>query len=342
MKNSAELKLFLIQYGILMVDLFEKLDDPKISMEPKRILLFSDVENWAFDIDAKNIKKYAKKFVIDTCVRGDKVTKKYDLIHYMNYLDCPSDMNRHMAEIATASVASYNFLKKLDKFKEKITKFHKVNTISSNLNDIVKKYRPDVLHIQKGVDLNLFTPHRKNRNTKVFTVLWVGQMPTKLSHDVKGMFRILMPLIKSLAEYEDTIEIIIHANTYQNALPYDRMPTIYHRADCLIGTSECEGFQNSLLEAAACGLPVISTNVGVAPEFITHGKNGFLVDNYYDKDEDFINEVVSKFKKYIFYLSRNRDVSEEMGKRNRDIMEKKWRWKYMAEKWENFFNRALE
>jgi len=40
--------------------------------------------------------------------------------------------------------------------------------------------------------------------------------------------------------------------------------------------SKSEGGPRSLLEAMACGMPVISTRVGVAPEVIKEGVNGIF------------------------------------------------------------------
>lgn len=52
----------------------------------------------------------------------------------------------------------------------------------------------------------------------------------------------------------------------------------YNRLDILLITSRVEGGPLPLIEAAMCGRIVISSKVGLAPEFIRSGINGFLVN----------------------------------------------------------------
>ena len=52
---------------------------------------------------------------------------------------------------------------------------------------------------------------------------------------------------------------------------------IFAALDVYVCTSESEGFSNVLLEAMACGKPVIATNVGGNPEAVVDGETGLLV-----------------------------------------------------------------
>ena len=51
---------------------------------------------------------------------------------------------------------------------------------------------------------------------------------------------------------------------------------ILTQTDLLLMTSLSESFCLAALEAMACGVPVLSTNVGGVPEVVKHGKTGFL------------------------------------------------------------------
>jgi glycosyltransferase involved in cell wall biosynthesis len=52
---------------------------------------------------------------------------------------------------------------------------------------------------------------------------------------------------------------------------------IFAALDVYVCTSEAEGFSNAILEAMACGKPVIATAVGGTPEAVRHDQSGFLV-----------------------------------------------------------------
>jgi D-inositol-3-phosphate glycosyltransferase len=47
-------------------------------------------------------------------------------------------------------------------------------------------------------------------------------------------------------------------------------------ADLFVSPSDYEGFNLTLVEALGCAIPVVTTSVGVAPEIIRDGSNGFM------------------------------------------------------------------
>ncbi len=55
------------------------------------------------------------------------------------------------------------------------------------------------------------------------------------------------------------------------------MPALYAAADALVLASSHEGWANVLLEAMACGTPVIASRAGSAPELVVEPAAGHLL-----------------------------------------------------------------
>lgn len=58
----------------------------------------------------------------------------------------------------------------------------------------------------------------------------------------------------------------------------ENLSELYAISDLKLLMSEKEAFGLVLLEAMACGVPGIGTNIGGIPEVISHGENGYIVD----------------------------------------------------------------
>jgi len=79
----------------------------------------------------------------------------------------------------------------------------------------------------------------------------------------------ILELVKK--ENIDDIEFI-------GRVPNSKIGEILNTADIFINPSNKDNMPLSLFEALACGLPVISTNVGGIPDYFTDGINGFLIE----------------------------------------------------------------
>ncbi len=69
---------------------------------------------------------------------------------------------------------------------------------------------------------------------------------------------------------------------FKGAIAHDDMPLYMAASDVLVLASDSEGLPGVVQEAMACGIPVVTTNVGGLPEIVTDGFNGFLVNNVYE------------------------------------------------------------
>jgi hypothetical protein len=84
--------------------------------------------------------------------------------------------------------------------------------------------------------------------------------------------------LRALEELKNYIRIYnLEGKVICRAFSLEEMPKVYAGADIFAMASESETFGQVFLEAMACGVPVIGTNVGGVPEIIVDGENGFLI-----------------------------------------------------------------
>lgn len=62
-------------------------------------------------------------------------------------------------------------------------------------------------------------------------------------------------------------------------IPHDELPKYLNNLKLLILPSYTEGLPNIILEAMACGTPVLATPVGGIPDVIKDGETGFIMEN---------------------------------------------------------------
>lgn len=92
------------------------------------------------------------------------------------------------------------------------------------------------------------------------------------------------------------------------------MPAIYQQADILVLTSDYEGMPNVVLEAMACGLPVVATSTGAVPDMVEHGVTGYVVPT--NDNEGLIQ--------YILALVHNPALRRKMGLQARALVERRF------------------
>ena len=117
----------------------------------------------------------------------------------------------------------------------------------------------------------------------------------------------------------------IFLNSYQEIADY------YNALDLYIVSSREEGGPKAIVESMASGVPLVTTNVGMASDFIVDQVNGGLVDQFNP------NSIASKIMQII-----NHPTKDQLIKRGRqDVMCADW--EVVAQKhWEKVYKPALE
>ena len=87
-----------------------------------------------------------------------------------------------------------------------------------------------------------------------------------------GEFSGLTDELLALVKEKGLEDFIFYTDIIEEAYGYN------FQFDAFIMTSEREGGPTSVLEAMLMGTPVVSTNVGIVPEVITDGINGFVAE----------------------------------------------------------------
>jgi glycosyltransferase involved in cell wall biosynthesis len=146
--------------------------------------------------------------------------------------------------------------------------------------------------VPNGVDADFFQPACERTPGRPFTFLFAGRFVAqkRLGYLLDQFERHIAPqgavlvLAGNGPEKESLVKRIRSSRLLSAAVtlhPWSDKETLrgfYQGADCFVHPSSQEGLPNTLLEAMACGLPVIASNIGGNNELVTHGHNGFLFE----------------------------------------------------------------
>lgn len=147
--------------------------------------------------------------------------------------------------------------------------------------------------LRNGVDLELFRPEDRQDARKAFgmntrfAIASVGHLIERKGHHLVIEALRQIPeaelYIAGAGEEDSRLRLLatrlglsarVH---FLGAMPQAKLRMLYNAVDCLVLASSREGWANVLLEAMACGTPVVASNVWGTPEVVAAPEAGVLM-----------------------------------------------------------------
>lgn len=206
-----------------------------------------------------------------------------------------------------------------------------------------RKICPEIRHIPVtpfGIDTTLFKPAPKDEKTRQITIGTVKTLKTKYGIDVllKAFAFARNKLSKNdLKTSTDLRLMIVGGGPQENELKelsktlnierqciwvgkvnHSEVPRFLNQIDIYVALSrlDSESFGVAILEASACGKPVIVSNVGGLPEVVKDGETGIIVNKENPEDSG----------KAILKLVSNQVLREKMGQQGIIHVKEKYEW----------------
>ena len=294
----------------------------------KNILVVADIKGWAFDRIFNGLKKNSTGWNIDVYYLNlDPLKKdftKYNLVLYLcdNFLNPIFYwlQNGHLTKekilLAIRSEVThdlYNNISLLNKVCKALI------TSNNRLYDRFEKLHQNVFLAEGGVDTDFFTFKHRELPQKL-RVGWSGSTGV-FNRSFRGL-----DIIQNACDKLDFIFNPALKETKMRSL--QEMKEYYHNEiDLYVEMSESAGRQNGLIEAGACGVPVISYNCGIAKELINN-ENGIIL---YNRDSNTLAEAIKT-------VMNNYST---MSSKIRSTIEENWSWKKHTTNFENIFNKCI-
>jgi glycosyltransferase involved in cell wall biosynthesis len=113
-------------------------------------------------------------------------------------------------------------------------------------------------------------------------------------------------------------------------VPHEKVLSFMHQADVFVLPSLSEGFPMVIIEAMACGLPIVASRVGGMPEIITNNTNGYLVEA---KDSETIADN-------IILLLQDEKLRKTISDNNKQLV-RKYTWENVITELEKIYELSI-
>ncbi|MBQ9280032.1 MAG: glycosyltransferase [Clostridia bacterium] len=347
-------------------------------MKPK-ICLVCDVPNWAFDIIARKVKQGLEEkyeIIIDYYDMREKPDELYefleknsdcDLIHFFwrkSLLQMETKAFKQKVEAkgmkvldyiqeksSQISTGVYDFL-----FLEEESRaaFQNVFNLYANnycvnskklldTYDKISTFKHPTAIVHDICDVTRFVPMNLERFEKTseeeLVVGWVGNSKPQINGiDLKGFHTIIKPVVQELiAEGYKMKEHYADRNIQWRTS--EEMPEYYSQIDLCLCTSIHEGTPLPILESMACGVPIVSTDVGIVREAFGQKQQEYIIGDRLLGEND--NKIKNVLKEKIIQIYQHREILKELSKENMESIIQYDGGKIMKE-YEAYFQKCLK
>lgn len=193
-----------------------------------------------------------------------------------------------------------------------------------------------------GVDPNILTP-KYDRNE--LRILYTGRLVF-----VKGLITLIKSAQYICREYPNVLFTILgdgHLRprlqkmvrqlnlennfSFLGFIPRSQLIKHYQNDTIYTAPSYYDALPTAILEAMACGMPIVSTNIPAIREAVVDGESGFLVP---PREPKLLADSILK-------LLADKDLRRKMGQAARERVERQFTWDIVAEKALAVYNEIL-
>ena len=190
--------------------------------------------------------------------------KKYDLVHaYYGYSGFVACMQRLYPVVLTLCGSDVNLSSQRPVSKLASALSSRTIVQTSRMRDLLGKEDAIVMHL--GVNLDVVRPSPRSearRQLRLDQDVLFALFPYDPLRREKR-FGLFESALREAGKNEPRLRPLVVTQ-----VPKDRMPLYMSAADVLVMTSEAEGSPNTIKEALACGLPIVSVDVGDVSEIV--------------------------------------------------------------------------
>jgi glycosyltransferase involved in cell wall biosynthesis len=205
------------------------------------------------------------------------------------------------------------------------------------------KYKGKITVIHNGIDIDMFSPGELKADKK--RIIYCGRLIA-----LKGPQILIKAIPQVLKEHKDVIFTFVGAGNkeyYRDLLltagvsetnfefiklNYPQMPDLYRSGTLMVLPSLTESFPMSILEAMACGIPVVASDVGDVADMVKNGETGFLTTK---GDFTALSEKIN-------ILLNDESSRKRMGQSARNLVEANFSLKCMGEQTLQIYRKALD